>query len=394
VTAPLPQVELPRSLARPLALGHPWIYRDHVPAGFTAPAGSWVEVRAGAVRAFALWDPASPLALRVYSRERPPDERLVQERVHAALALREAVGLPARATAYRWLAGEGDGVPGIVVDRYGPYAVLATDGDGFGAVIPWVVAALRRAPDLRGIVGRARGSHGDDAPERRFEVLWGKPPPDDLVVEEYGLRFRANLAHGQKTGLFLDQRENRRAMEGVANGRRVLNLYGYTGGFSLFVLRGGATHVTTVDQGARALDDARKNFTLNGFDPDAHDFVAGDALEYLHAAREKGEEFDLVISDPPSFARSRGQRDRARRAYAKLHAAALSVTARGGLYAASSCTTQIGVDSFRETLAEGAERVGVVLRTILDAGHGPDHPVLAAHPEGRYLKFILSYVES
>jgi len=388
VTASLPVVELPSSLGRALAAGHPWIYRDHVPRDFQAPSGTWVRVRSGSFSAYALWDADSALALRVFSRSREPDERWVVARVGDALSLRDALGVTRQGSAYRWIAGEGDGLPGIVVDRYGPFAVLSTDGPALLPLVPWVVAGLRRAARLDGIVRRVRGG----AEGERVEVLFGRAPPEDLVVEEHGLRFFSNVHVGQKTGLFLDQRENRRTVETLASGRRVLNLFGYTGGFSVYAVRGGATHVTTVDVAAGAIAAARKNCELNGFDPSHHAFLAEDAFEYLEAARQGGERFDLVISDPPSFARSRAHRERAQRAYGKLHAAALEVTAEGGLYAASSCTTQISVDAFRETLVEGARRARATLQTVHDAGHAPDHPILAAHPEGRYLKFIVSRV--
>ena len=385
VTRSLATLELPATLARSLGAGHPWIYRDHVPRGFDPPSGSWVRVRAGSVSAVALWDAESPLALRVFSYDEVPDERWMAERVRDALELRRVTGVTERASAYRWIFGEGDRLPGIVVDRYAGFAVLTTDAPAFETLVPSVVSGLRSTIELAGIVQKTRGK----AEGERLEVLAGRAPPRDLIVEEHGLRFRANLREGQKTGLFLDQRENRHTVESLASGRRVLNLFGYTGGFSVYAARGGASQVTTVDVAGGAIADAAENFRLNGFDPDAHEFLAEDVFEYLHAARERGERFDLVVCDPPSFARSRAHRDRALKAYARLHAAALRVVSPGGLYAASSCTTQVGVDAFRDTLAQASRAVRRSLQIVHDAGHAPDHPVLPAHPEGRYLKFIV-----
>jgi 23S rRNA (cytosine1962-C5)-methyltransferase len=385
VTSSLPEVELPASLARSLGAGHRWVYRDHVPASFRAETGAWVRLRAGPVTAIALWDAESPLALRIYSRERVPDQAFVAERVRDALALRHATGVAGRASAYRWLAGEGDYLPGIVVDRYAGFAVVSSDGAAVARLVPWVVEALAATGELTGIVERRRGSDVE-----RLATVWGRSPPRELVVEENGIRFFAHLYEGQKTGLFLDQRDNRAAVEGLSAGRRVLNLYGYTGAFSVYAARGGAAHVTTVDIAEGAVAAASENFRLNGFDPDAYDFVVSDVAEYLRAAAARGERFDLVISDPPSFARSRAHRERALKAYARLHAAALAVTEPSGLYAASSCTTQVGVEAFRETLAEGARSACVQLQIVKDSGHAPDHPVLAGHPEGRYLKFMVA----
>jgi 23S rRNA (cytosine1962-C5)-methyltransferase len=181
-------------------------------------------------------------------------------------------------------------------------------------------------------------------------------------------------------------------VEGLSSGRRVVNLFGYTGGFSLYAVRGGATHVTTVDIAEAAMEDARENFRLNGFDAEAHDFVAADVFDWLASAAERGEAYDLVVCDPPSFARSRAHRDKAIQAYARLHAAGLAVTAPNGFYAASSCTTQVGPDAFREALALAAQRARVRFQVVHDAAHAPDHPILAGHPEGRYLKFVVGRV--
>ena len=387
MTAPIPVVELPPALSRALASGHPWVYRDHVPPTFRAETGSWVRVNAGPVSAVALWDAQSPLALRIFSRERVPDARWVAERVEQALALRRRCGVVEQASAYRLIAGEGDHLPGILVDRYAGFAVLTADGPALATVVPWVVDALAGTGELVGIVEKRRATFAGD---ERVHTLWGRLPSRELIVEEHGLRFGANLYEGQKTGLFLDQRDNRRTIERFSEGRRVLNLFGYTGAFSVYAARGGATQVTTVDIAEGAISAARENFRLNGFDPDAYDLVVADVFEYLRAAAGRGERFDVVISDPPSFARSRAHRDRALKAYVRLHAAALAVTAPYGLYAASSCTTQVSVEAFRGTLAEGARKVRSSLQIVHDAGHAADHPILAGHPEGRYLKFVVA----
>jgi 23S rRNA (cytosine1962-C5)-methyltransferase len=388
VNKTIPTVELPSSLARALSSGHPWIYRDHVPRGFEAKTGTFVRIVAGTFSAVALWDGASPLALRVFSRTEVPTAEWIEARVRAAQRLREVTGVTASASAYRFINGEGDGLPGITVDRYGPYAVLTTDGTALESIVPWVASALSRVEPFQGVLRRIRGVEESS----RLEVLIGRAPPRDLIVEEHGLRFVANLHEGQKTGLFLDQRENRRFVESIAAGKRVLNLFGYTGGFSLYAVRGGATEAVTVDVAAGALDSARENFRLNGLSADAHEFAAVDAFEYLRAARERKERFGVVICDPPSFARSRAHRDRAIDAYVRLHAAALAVTEPGGFYAASSCTTQVGVEAFHGALATAARKAGVTFQIVRDAGHAADHPILAGHPEGRYLKFVVGRV--
>jgi 23S rRNA (cytosine1962-C5)-methyltransferase len=383
----LPLVDLPRELARSVADGHPWIYRDHVPRAFRAPIGSWVQIRAGNVSAVALWDPDSPLALRVFSKTEVPNEKWFRTRVGEARELRERTGVAEIASAHRWIAGEGDGLPGVIVDRYGAFAVVVLDTAALEPHLLLLLEGLTRLESLHGVVRRRRGDDG-----AKLDVLFGRLPPRSLVVAEYGMRFSADLHRGQKTGLFLDQRENRRYVESIARSSSVLNLFGYTGGFSLYAVRGGATHVTTVDLAEDAVASARENFSLNGFDPNAHDFVVADVFDYLRDARARGRRFDLVICDPPSFARSRADRERATDAYVRLHAAALSVVAHGGLYAASSCSTQVGVDAFHASIRKAAARVRVRFQVFHDAAHAPDHPIAAGHPEGRYLKFVVGRV--
>ncbi len=375
MTGALPELELPHFLKKALAAGHPWVYRDHVPRGFSAPSGSVVRVKAGGWSGYALWDERSPIALRVVSERQPPDAAWVAARVRAAWELRDGVR-ESRTSAYRWIFGEGDGLPGIVVDLYGAFAVLVTYADAVEPLVPWVVEALLATTKLHGVLRR----------RETVEVIQGRKPPRDLIIEEHGVRLRANLFEGQKTGLFLDQRDNRRFIGGIAAGRSVLNLFSYSGGFSLHAALGGATRVTSVDAAPAAADDARHNFELNGLDPDAHEFVVADVFEHLEHEKRR---FDLVICDPPSFAKSRDQLPQALKAYERLNAAGLRVAAPGALYAAASCTSQVGPDAFRTLLAEAARRAKRRFQIVHDVGQPIDHPVFAGHMEGRYLKFVV-----
>jgi len=290
-------------------------------------------------------------------------------------------------TGYRWLFGEGDGLPGLTADLYDRHVVIVTYADALDTLVPWVVDAMRELTDLEGILLKdARERDGGE----RLSVLWGEAPTRPLVVDEYGVKLSVDLLQGQKTGLFLDHRENRHHLGAWAKGRSVLNLFSYTGGFSVHAARGGATEVTSVDIASGAMASARHNFRLNGLDDAAHQFEVADVFEYLAAAPES--RWDLVISDPPSFARSRAQLETARAAYVKLHAAATRVVRPGGLLAAASCTAQMDPASFQATLAEGARKVRRRLQILYEVGQPLDHPVMAQHPEGRYLKFVLARV--
>ena len=380
-----PTLELPGQLKRGLQAGHPWVYRDHVPRGFQAASGTWVKVRAGSYSAFALWDETSRIALRLFSELQVPDANWVRERLAQALALRRSL-LDEQTSAYRLLYGEGDGIPGLTVDVYGSFAVIVTYADSLEAVVPWVVRALVELLKLHGIVRRARVRDGEPP---RLEVLHGRLPPRDLIIAEHGVRMQVDLFLGQKTGLFLDHRENRRFMGELCAGKRVLNLFSYTGAFSLYAARAGATSVTSVDMSQPAARAARANFELNGLDPDQHEFLSEDVFEFLERTRQAGKTYDTVICDPPSFANSREQLKNALRAYVRVNSAGLRVLETSGLYAAASCTAQVSIEAFRGALAEAAVNAKRRFQIVHDAAHAPDHPIFAGHPEGRYLKFIV-----
>jgi 23S rRNA (cytosine1962-C5)-methyltransferase len=286
--------------------------------------------------------------------------------------------------AYRWVYGESDGLPGIVVDLYGEYAVIRSYVLSVEGLVDWVADALHAHVRLRGILWRR--TDGNLVP------LWGGPPSDDLTVEEHGLLFNADLVAGQKTGLYLDQRDNRLALSSWCKDKSVLDCFCYTGGFSLYAARGGAVSITASDAAAKAIAVAEHNFALNGFDPDQHVFLAQDCFELLEGLGAGGRRFDIVIIDPPSFARNRQGRDAAGRAYVRLNRLALHCVRPGGLLASSSCTSQVSPRAFRQALAEAARRVGRRLLILHEAGQPPDHPVPAHFPEARYLKFVVSQV--
>jgi len=404
----LPEITLPPQLKDRLAQGHPWVYRTHVPPNLRLPSGAWVRARCGGWSGYGLWDAERPIAIRIFSEHQLPDAGWLRERVRAAWELRA----PLRdigCTAYRWLFGEGDGLPGLTVDRYGDFAVAQTYMDGTGQLLEWLVAALNEVAPLRGIVLRQREADveqltiDDRSPttredsrssvvDGRASVVWGVAPPPNLVVREHGIQFFADLRAGQKTGLFLDHRENRRFIQELSAGRTVLNCFAYTGAFSLYALRGGASTVVSADIGKGLAEASAANVALNGFDAARHSFVTGDCFDLLNKYVDDGRQFDLVILDPPSFAKSKQNRYAAARAYTRLNALALRCVAAGGLLATASCTSQIGPEAFKDLLAAAGATAGKRLQIIHEAGQPIDHPVPAHFPEGRYLKFVVARI--
>jgi 23S rRNA (cytosine1962-C5)-methyltransferase len=377
--------------AAAIAKGHPWVYRDAVIGARGAnETGAFVRVanKAGEPLGVALYDAKSAIALRMFGRDPKGalDEMLIAQRADAAFRRRS---FSADVTsAYRLLHGEGDRVPGLTIDRYEHVAVLRSDGDAMASWVDRLVKPLSVALGrlgVRSLVGRIDAGSN----ERKIKALWGEAAPDSLDVRENGMVMEVDLAFGQKTGAFLDQRDNRLRVRQMSQGKgRVLNLFSYAGGFSLAAALGGASQVISVDNAPRAHGTAQRSFRKNGIDPKPHQFVTADAFTYLEEAKRRGERFDLVISDPPSFAPNEKSKKKALSAYAKLHRACSDVLAEGGLMCASSCSSHIGMEEFLGTVDDAA--LGRGDRVLIGAFGSPaDHPSLAAFPEGRYLKFCV-----
>lgn len=375
---PTATLHLGPAFASVLASRHPWIYRDALPR-HGLQGGELVRVEAGPEVAFGLYDAAGAIGVRLVTWGVAPHERWWEAAIERAVAARAPLR-EAGHTAYRLVFGEGDGLPGLVADRYGRHAVVELHAAALEGLLPRIAKALLRAARLKGVVRRVDGD---------LEVLAGEAPPPEVTVREHGLRFLANLREGQKTGLFLDHREHRRRIRDRAEGARVLNLFGYAGGFSVAALAGGAREAWTVDVAGPALRDADRNVAANALDPARHRAVEADVFALLPDLAAAGERFDLVILDPPSLARRKAQRARAVRAYRRLNAGAASLLAPGGVLATASCTAQVAPAAFEAAVRGGLEDAGVDLR-LAERGRQPlDHPVLPTFPEGRYLKCLV-----
>ncbi len=377
-------------LERVLRSGHPWVYRRALENPPTT-AGRLVSLhgRNGRFIGRGISDDG-PIAVRVFTtRDEPIDARLFSERLAAACALRERI-LPPETNAYRLVHGEGDLLPGFVVDIYGAYAVLSFDSAGLYSWLPTWLEVLK--PELERIgVG---GALARVPKQKDFGVqpVWGERPPELVTVTERGMKLIASLWRGQKTGLFLDHRQSRWRIRQLSGGCRVLNLYGYTGGFSVAAGLGGATEVVTVDAARPALALATKSWEANDLEPQRHRIVASDVPRFMQTLGG-GERFDIVIADPPSFAPSKRAVPNATRAYRQLHRSCLRRIREGGLYLAASCSSHITSDMFRASLHDAARAADRSAKILESWGAAPDHPTLRAFPEGNYLKVCLVRVD-
>lgn len=384
-------VRLIRPLERTIYAGHPWLYRDAL-APFEAPPGELVDVfdKRGRLLARGFVD-AGPIAVRLLTTQ--PKERigvdLLRERMRAAFRARQQ-GLPDATSAYRLIHGEGDRLPGIVCDRYDRHAVVKLDGDGALALRDMIREALEapcRELGIEGALLRTSRRQGGEV-----ELYFGQEPPAEVEVLERGMKLLASLREGQKTGLFLDHRESRARVRSLSRGLRVLNLYGYTGGFSVAAGLGGASAVTTVDVARPAIELAARTWLQNGLPAGLHRALAEDVPGFLKEAALRGDRYDLIVADPPNFAPSQSKVEAALESYAALHAACASLLEPGGLYLAASCTSHVRMSDFLETLREGSKRARRVFSILEQTGAPFDHPRLLAFPEGDYLKVVLGRV--
>lgn len=382
---------------------HPWVFSGAISQVQGSPAeGDVVAVYSheGTLLACGHWQIGS-IAVRILSFDSDvlqPD--FWEKMISRALEVRKTVGLSGRTggltDCYRLVHGEGDNLPGLIIDYYDGVCVMQAHSAGMFRARKRIAEALEKVygDGLKAVYDKSSGTAPFKAGLDLVDgYLYRKPGFDDdqQIVKENGHRFLVNWTSGQKTGFFLDQRENRAKVGRYAAGRRVLNLFCYTGGFSIYALAAGAESVVSVDSSKKAMEMVDRNVALNGFDASKHTGLCCDAIDYL---KEVGEgKYDLMIVDPPAFAKHRGALKNALRAYQRLNAAAISKVARGGLVFTFSCSQVVDKEAFALAVFSAAAQTGRSVR-ILDRLNQPaDHSVNIYHPEGEYLKGLLLYVE-
>jgi 23S rRNA (cytosine1962-C5)-methyltransferase len=384
---------------RMLELGHPWVIADAYtrkwPAG---KAGEVVELvdAAGRLLATALLDPAERVTARVLGfGPLRLDKAWLRGRLERAAALRRHHADLTDTTAFRLVNAEGDGLPGLTVDRYGEHLMVQLYSAAWQPHLPLLTGVLQELFAPKGIYEKFRpqqtrelaaGGEG----KRYSRLLAGAAAPGRLPVLENGLAFLVELETGLNTGLFLDQRKNRRDLMGRVAGKRLLNLFAYTGAFSVAAAAAGAEQVTSVDASAHYLEWAKQNFAVNRLNPKKHAFAVGDCLAVLADLRRRGERFDLVLMDPPSFSTTARSRFTTRQGTAELTAAALPLLPSGGLLVTSSNHQKVDLPDYLKELRRGALEAQCGLRVIATFGQPEDFPYPVTFPEGRYLKYVIS----
>ncbi|MDD3201695.1 MAG: class I SAM-dependent rRNA methyltransferase, partial [Bacteroidales bacterium] len=311
-----------------------------------------------------------------------------------ALDLRKAFCLAGnpQTNCYRLIHGEGDSLPGLIIDYYDGNAVMQAHSAGMFLAKERIAGALQSiyGSSLKSVYDKSSGTAPFKAGlDLQDGYLYGNPDSSEAVVLENGHKFIVNWEDGQKTGFFLDQRENRSMVERYAHGRKLLNLFCYTGGFSVYALAGGALSVDSVDSSAKAIALTERNVELNGFS--AHRSYCEDAIDFLHNSPDN--QYDMMIVDPPAFAKHRGALDNALRAYRRLNASAIAKIAPGGIIFTFSCSQVVDKNAFALAVFSAAAQCGRKVRIIDRMNQPADHPVNIYHPEGEYLKGLVLYVE-
>ena len=380
---------------------HPWVFSGAIARIVGTPAeGDLVTVYSSDDRYLATGHyQIGSIAVRILSFDEDPlAPDFWEKMVRRAFQVRVACGLHVSETTncYRLVHGEGDGLPGLIIDYYDGVCVLQAHSVGMFKAKGAICEALQAVygDSLRAVYDKSSGTAPFKAGLELIDGYLYRAPgftADEQVVLENGNRFCVNWNEGQKTGFFLDQRENRAHVGRLAKGRTVLNLFCYTGGFSIYALQAGAVHVDSVDSSRKAMDMVDRNVALNGFTPDRHTSYCADAIEFLRDVPEG--KYDLMIVDPPAFAKHRGALKNALRAYQRLNAAAISKVAPGGFVFTFSCSQVVDKEAFALAVFSAAAQCGRSVR-ILDRLNQPaDHAVNIYHPEGEYLKGLLLYVE-
>ncbi|MBI9050370.1 MAG: class I SAM-dependent rRNA methyltransferase [Anaerolineaceae bacterium] len=382
------QIQLQKDLIKNIKRGHCWVYANalrNIPTAKSGSAAVLLDNRGGKPIAVGFLDPQHPIPFRICSTQIVDitRENWLLSRLNEAFAIRQQ-SMPPATTAYRLINGEGDRLPGMICDIYNEYAVIQFDSAGCRAfyaqetIINW----LQTTFSLKSIIDRSRFHN-------KPLTLFGTVPNEPVTFNEYGHLFTADLQQGQKTGFFLDQRENRRQIELIANGKQVVNIFGYTGGFSVYAGKGGASEVTTVDIAKPAVETANTHWQMNGLSEGCHLAVASDAYQFMDEAIQTQRNWDIVILDPPSFAHSEASVPKAMAAYQTLIEKGARITRKNGYLALSSCSSHITQEMFIQCCEEGvskARRKAVVLKINSQSS---DHPAPLAMSELRYLKFVL-----
>lgn len=381
-----------------LSRRHPWIFSNAVQSMDESPEQGetvMIQNKHGQALGFGAYSPHSQIRVRMWTfdPEETVDDTFFRERLHRALVHRASL-MEVAGSAIRWVNGESDGLPGLIVDKYDTWLVCQFLSAGAHAWKSTIVSCLAELFPASGIYERTDSDVLDkEGLPKQTGVLWGKEPPDLIDINEGGLRFLVNVREGHKTGFYLDQRDNRKKLSEYTHGKRVLNCFSYTGGFSLWALKGGATRVTSIDISKDAVALLEKNVHQNGMDAEKMVLRCDDVFKALRTFRDSRDTFDVIVLDPPKFASSAQTVNKAARGYKDINLLAMKLLSPGGILFTFSCSGHIMPPLFQKIVSDAAVDAGRDARIIHQMTQAEDHPVSLAFPEGLYLKGLVIRVD-
>lgn len=373
---------------------HPWLFSGAIERVKGKPAnGDIVRLLndKGEFMAYGFYNAQSRVALRLLEWHEGTEinDDWFRKKVAVAVASRSNI-LDDKTNTCRLIFSEADYLPGLIVDKYADYLAVQVLTSGIERVLPVIIGELQKLLNPAGIFDKSdASSRAHEGLETTNTVLAGNHPPELVEVKENGVVYGINIAEGQKSGFYCDQRDNRHIVATHAKGKKLLDCFSYTGGFTLNALKSGAASVVSVDSSALAIETLKKNIELNKLDAHKHSAVQSDVNKQLRALREQGEKFDIVVLDPPKYAPSRSALDKAARAYKDLNRLGMLLLESGGLLATFSCSGAMDIDTFKQVLAWAALDAGKEVQFIYQFCQPEDHPVRASFPEGEYLKGLL-----
>ncbi len=385
---------------KPVQHHHPWIFSgaiEKIEPDAPGQPGEVVVVKSskGEFLARGYYNPHSQIAVRLleWQESQAVDEQWWRRKLREAVERRRELFNRTDTDSFRLVHAEGDWLPGLIVDKYGAFLAVQSFTAGIDKVKSIMVDELNQLLQPAGIYERG------DLSTRKLEglasangPLAGEPPPDYLEIKENGFRFLVNIPHGQKTGFYLDQRENRKVVAGFARDKAVLDGFAYSGSFGIYVLAAGAKSVVSIDSSTASLELLKKNYELNGFAAKEEELVRADVFHTLRKYRDDGRMFDMVILDPPKLAPTKAQVERAQRAYKDLNLMAMNVLAPNGILATFSCSSGVSAELFQNIVAWAALDAGREAQILTRLSQGEDHPVRLAFPESQYLKGLICRV--
>lgn len=381
------KLQVKQDRIRDIKRGYPWVFSHSIIDAPQAKPGSFAVLkdRENVIFAKGMYDPSCQIAFRVCALEETLSSAAIENRICNALVLRSSI-FNSSNNCGRLINGEGDGLPGLVCDKFADTAILQLDGSGPEGFwrLEAIAKLIQEKIGIRNFYYKPRSDS-----KIKGHLILGEMPSELVRFLEHGAIFEADLVHGQKSGFFLDQRENRQIIKSISKGKTVLNLFGYTGGFSIAAGLGGASSVVTVDIAGPAVSAAGINWNLNNLDPQFHQGLAINAFDFLEESQNKKQTFDIVIADPPSFASSKASLEKGRAAYVSLFAQCANVVSANGVLALSSCSSHVGPELFMEICFEAIAKTRRRARVIGVHGQPLDHPFPLVCRELQYLKFVL-----